>query len=113
MRDAFDRERVDNSAVYSRDERSRIRGFDGALGQGLEHWVLLQRGKEIVGAYRGRQEQRGSYYMVYSQIRGDHQGQGLYSALLGKVLATAKAAGFSSRQNLIRGPGEAKRQADL
>jgi GNAT superfamily N-acetyltransferase len=95
MRGAFDRHRLDLRAAYAKDELARMRAFDAALKEApLEHRVLLWRGKEIVGAYWGQQDERGSYYMVFSVIRRDRHGQGLYSALLGKVLATARAAGF-------------------
>lgn len=97
MRDVFDRHRVDVRGAYARDELARMRGFDAALSRTpLEHRVLLWRGKEVVGAYWGQQDPMGAYYMVFSVLRGDMHGQGLYSALLDKVLATTRAAGFLS-----------------
>ena len=58
----------------------------------LSHAVYLD--EEFVGWSFGLQQSRESYYMINSGILPEHQGKGVYSALLRHILARLTADGF-------------------
>jgi GNAT superfamily N-acetyltransferase len=96
MKIGFDRERVATDRAFSAEERAQLRGLNRLYASGgkpLEHRLLLFRGREIIGCYWGRQEENGRYYMVYSVVHPELQGQGLYGALLKKIVAAVRASG--------------------
>ncbi|MBK9032583.1 MAG: GNAT family N-acetyltransferase [Myxococcales bacterium] len=80
--------------VMTDDERAHGADLEATLTPTLSHRVLLRAGAEVVGAFWGTQETWQRYYMVYSVVRRDWQGRGVYKALLARVLAAASASGF-------------------
>ena len=78
------------------DDDANARGADleALLPPPLSHRILLRAGAEVIGAYWGMQESWQRYYMVYSVVRRDWQGRGVYRALLPRVIAAATDAGF-------------------
>ena len=85
---------LDLAPLYSEVERARIADLDALLAPLLEHRVVLYAAGTPVGAYWGRQEDFGRYYMVNTILHPDWRGRGLYSALLARVEAAARASGF-------------------
>jgi hypothetical protein len=81
-------------ALYSAEETARLADLAAVQGEPLSHYLLLERGGEVVGVYWGQQHPFGRYYMVNSIVRPDVLGRGVYRALLPRVVAAAEAAGF-------------------
>lgn len=85
---------LDLGALATDDERRAIAGLDAVLADELEHRVVLRAGDDVIGAYWGRQESFGRYYMVFTVVHPAWQRRGVYRALLARVMAAAAASGF-------------------
>ena len=80
--------------LYRDEEAARLRDLGAVLGEPLTHRLLLVRGGEVVGAFWGQQEAWGRYYMVTSVVAPALRGRGVYAAMLARIVATARDAGF-------------------
>jgi GNAT superfamily N-acetyltransferase len=80
--------------VLTDDERTHAADLEAVMPAPLAHRILLHAGDQVIGAYWGQQETWSRYYMVFSVVRHDWQGRGVYSALLRRVMAAATDAGF-------------------
>lgn len=83
------------AAVYSRDEAARLADLAAASGEPLAHQLRFVRDGEEVGCYVGFQESFGRYYMAISILHRELRGRGLYKAMLGRVVAAVRDAGFA------------------
>ena len=84
----------DLRAVMTDDEQAAGMDLEALLPPTLTHRLLLRAGDKVIGAYWGHQESWQRYYMIYSVVRRDWQGRGVYTRLLRRVVAAATAAGF-------------------
>ncbi len=86
---------VDYGRVFSAETLQDHAALDAALGASpLEHYVLLRDGAQTVGCFWGAQQQYARYYMVFSIIAPERQGQGIYTAFLKRLLTVLDAVGF-------------------
>jgi GNAT superfamily N-acetyltransferase len=88
------REAATVDVLYTADVRARAADLHAARSPPLQHCLLLERDGQIVGSYWGTQESYGRYVMLTSVLHPDVRGQGLYTALLPRVVAAAQDSGF-------------------
>ncbi len=89
------RELIDFAKVYSEAERDRINALDELLPRaGLAHWLLFKENDVTVGCYAGHQEAFGRYYMMQTAVLPEHQGRGLYTEFLPRLLEVLRQTGF-------------------
>lgn len=91
---ASDRPAIDHGPLFSDDDRARVAALASVRGRQLEHRLLFTAGGEVIGGYWGVQEDYGRYYMINTVVRRDHQGRGLYTAFLPRLIAAVGAVGF-------------------
>jgi len=91
---ATDRRPPDSRQLFSDADRARVRALDRLRGGCLEHRLLWCAGDEVIGAYRGTQEDGGSYLMWNTVVRRDFQRRGLYRAFLPRLIAAVREVGF-------------------
>ncbi|MCG8419164.1 MAG: GNAT family N-acetyltransferase [Proteobacteria bacterium] len=97
---AFRRENVNLAAVYSASERDRAEALDALVtGTPLEHHLLIQKDGRTVGCFWGAQERLAHYSMHYTVIHPAHQGRGIYSALLRRLIGLIGSLGFRHIQS--------------
>jgi GNAT superfamily N-acetyltransferase len=85
---------LDLAPLYGEAEREHIADLDALLPAPLEHRVVLHAAGAPVGAYWGRQEEFGRYYMIDTILHPDWRGRGIYRALIARIEAAARASGF-------------------
>jgi hypothetical protein len=80
--------------LFRADEAEGFRNLDAIVGDRLHHRMLFEAEGATIGGYWGQQETFGRYYMTVSVFRPEWRGRGLYTALLGRVVAATTEAGF-------------------
>ncbi len=85
---------LDPAPLFSDEDRARQADLAALRGAPLEHRLLLIAGGEVIGCYWGVQEDHGRYYMISTVLRPDHQGRGIYSAFLPRLVAAVREIGF-------------------
>lgn len=85
---------LDPAPLFSDADRARGAALAALRGAPLEHRHLWLAGGQVIGAYWGFQEDYGRYYMINTVVRPDHQGRGLYSAFLPRLIAAVREVGF-------------------
>ena len=104
---------VETAPLFDAETRARVDDLDALVPAPLEHRVLLHAGDEVVGTYWGVQEAYGRYYMVNTIVRRDWRGRGLYRALLDRVVAAVRDAGFREMYSRHRADNNAVLVAKL
>lgn len=84
----------DVETALSDAERDGVRRLQQRLGRLLRLNYLIYHGQEAVGWHTGMQVGSHKYYMMNTGVLPAHQGRGIYTALLPRVLARAQAEGF-------------------
>jgi RimJ/RimL family protein N-acetyltransferase len=75
-----------------RARRERVVASEG--GQRLtEHWVARE-GDEPVALFSGRQQSGAAYLMTHAQVHPDHQGRGIYTEIVRRVIGYTGELGF-------------------
>jgi RimJ/RimL family protein N-acetyltransferase len=75
-----------------RARRERVVASEG--GQRLtEHWVVRE-GDEPVALFSGRQQAGAAYLMTHAQVHPDHQGRGIYTEIVRRVIGYTGELGF-------------------
>lgn len=75
------------------DDASR-RHLTGVLPDGVQLRPASVDEYEVVGCYWGFHEDYGRYSMINTVVRRDHQGRGLYTAFLPRLVAAVREVGF-------------------
>lgn len=84
-------------ALLSDEEQMAARQLARALhGRYILRIGIYHEAKTFVGFHTGDQVSYDAFYMRSSGVLPEHQGRGIYSALLPLVLALAKEQGFQS-----------------
>jgi RimJ/RimL family protein N-acetyltransferase len=75
-----------------RARRERVVASEG--GQRLtEHWVARE-GDDPVALFSGRQQSGAAYLMTHAQVHPDHQGRGIYTEIVRRVIGYTGELGF-------------------
>ena len=90
-----DRPSIDPAPLFSDEERSRQAAISGLRPAPLEHRLVWVAGGEVIGCYWGVQEDPARYYMISTVVRPDHQGRGIYTAFLPRLIAAVRETGFN------------------
>ena len=84
-----------NTTLFLSDEDRAAQDHLGSLMAGAFRLTVgIFRGDEVVGWSFGVQQSREHYYMINTGILPEHQGKGIYTALLPIVIARLTAQGF-------------------
>jgi RimJ/RimL family protein N-acetyltransferase len=75
-----------------RAQRERVVASEGG-SRLTENWVVRQ-GDEPVALFSGRQQSGAAYLMTHAQVHPDHQGHGLYTEIVRRVIAYTGELGF-------------------
>jgi RimJ/RimL family protein N-acetyltransferase len=76
----------------ARARRERVVASEGG-GRLTENWVVRE-GADPVALFSGRQQSGAAYLMTHAQVHPDHQGQGLYTEIVRRVIAYTGELGF-------------------
>jgi GNAT superfamily N-acetyltransferase len=80
--------------AYSEVEKAAIEALRARLGTPYRLNVAVYQGSELAGWSFGVQEGPARYYMINTGILPAHQGRGIYTALLPRILEILKDEGF-------------------
>ena len=84
----------DVQQALSIEEEAATTRLGERLGTPFRLNVGLYHHQEFIGWSFGRQESAEKYYMVNTAILPQHQGKGIYSALLPRILGVLQSEGF-------------------
>jgi ribosomal protein S18 acetylase RimI-like enzyme len=84
----------DLDAALGAEEKAAIEALRNRLGSPFRLAVGVHRGDELVGWSFGVQESPERFYMINAGVLPEHQGRGIYSALLPRLLERIRAEGF-------------------
>ncbi len=86
---------VEPPALFGEDEAERAEALDGLFTPArLHHRYGFWDGEQLVGIYRGRQGECGTYHMSLTALEESWRRRGVYRAFLPKVLEAAREVGF-------------------
>jgi GNAT superfamily N-acetyltransferase len=77
-------------------EKQKRKQLSEKLKDRYEYRIFILKGDEIVGWHVGRQIDAETYYMGNTGVFQAHQRQGIYTALLPKLLETFREKGFQT-----------------
>jgi hypothetical protein len=80
--------------AYSETEKAAIESLRARLGSPYRLNVGIYRGEELAGWSFGIQDGPVRYYMINTGLFPEHQGRGIYKALLPRILENLKGEGF-------------------
>jgi len=80
--------------ILTEKERSNAKRLQDSMGEPYRLNLALFKGDEFAGWSFGWQQDSESYYMTNSAILPKHQGHGLYTAMLGKIIEILTRKGF-------------------
>ena len=84
------------------EEKAKLNLLGTTIKDRFFHRIFILKNEEIIGWHMGRQVEAESYYMSNTGIFKEHQGKGVYKALLPKLLDIYRDKGFqkvTSRHN--------------
>jgi ribosomal protein S18 acetylase RimI-like enzyme len=84
----------DPRTIWTQQEKEALARLRARMGDVYELVVGIYRGGELVGWSMGWQEDAATYKMVNTGILPEHQGRGIYKALLPHLLGIVKQEGF-------------------
>jgi hypothetical protein len=84
----------DVQQALSVEEQTATARLGERLGTPFRLNVGIYHNQEFIGWSFGRQESAEKYYMVNTAILPQHQGKGIYSALLPRILGVLQSEGF-------------------
>jgi GNAT superfamily N-acetyltransferase len=84
----------DVQQALSTDEQTATARLREGMGTPFRLNIGIYHHQEFIGWSYGRQESAEKYYMVSTAILPQHQGKGIYSALLPRILGTLQREGF-------------------
>jgi hypothetical protein len=84
----------DVQQALSKDEQTATVRLRERMGTPFRLNIGIYYEQEFIGWSFGRQESAEKYYMVSTAILPQHQGKGIYSALLPRILRTVQCEGF-------------------
>ncbi|MCW3128336.1 MAG: hypothetical protein JWO03_3994 [Bacteroidetes bacterium] len=76
------------------DEKLKQKELERMVKDRYQLRIFIMNGDEIVGWHMGRQVEAESYYMSNTGLFKEHQGKGIYTALLPKLLEIFRDKGF-------------------
>jgi ribosomal protein S18 acetylase RimI-like enzyme len=88
---SFDRHNIDFDAAFTPAEKQAVKELDEHIAiDPLVHRLLFEENDRVVGCFAGMQESNGRYYMMFSIVDPAHQGRGLYSQFLPRLMAAVE-----------------------
>ena len=84
----------DVQQALSMEEQTATARLRERMGTPFRLNVAIYHNQEFIGWSFGRQESAEKYYMVSTAILPQHQGKGIYSALLPRILGVLQREGF-------------------
>lgn len=88
--------------ALSKIEHENLTQLGARMGEPYRLRLFINKGDERIGWFTGVQHDRETFYMMNTGIFKPHQGKGIYTALLPKILSLLQAEGFqkvTSRHN--------------
>jgi GNAT superfamily N-acetyltransferase len=84
----------DPRTIWTQEEKDALAQLRKRMGAVFELVLGVYRGEELVGWTMGWQEDAATYKMVNTGLLPEHQGKGIYKALLPRVLDVLRQEGF-------------------
>ncbi|MFB3910491.1 MAG: GNAT family N-acetyltransferase [Candidatus Eisenbacteria bacterium] len=78
----------------SDEEKARIEGLRARMGEPFRLRLGIYQEDRLAGWFTGVQSDAGRFYMANTGIFKEHQGRGIYKALLPRILDRVRAEGF-------------------
>jgi GNAT superfamily N-acetyltransferase len=84
----------DPRTIWTQEEKDALAQLRKRMGAVFELVLGVYSGEELVGWTMGWQEDAATYKMVNTGLLPEHQGKGIYKALLPRVLDVLRQEGF-------------------
>ncbi|MBC8043001.1 MAG: hypothetical protein IAF08_06105 [Rhizobacter sp.] len=88
--------------ALTKTEHENLTRLGSRMGEPYRLQLFINKGDERIGWFTGVQHDRETFYMMNTGIFKLHQGKGIYTSLLPKMLSLLQAEGFqkvTSRHN--------------
>lgn len=76
------------------EEKQKARQLESLVKDRFVMRIFIMKGEEIIGWHVGRQFEGEHYHMSNTAIFKEHQGKGIYTALLPKLMEVLREKGF-------------------